>query len=110
VKLLHTRHDQPEPVIEEEPLLSPAARRFLDGDLTADQYLGTDRYEAERELDHGVGTDRQRDFIRVLAILMSLMFGITAFFLSWARGPAAGIGALGLSASLLAIAQLASRR
>lgn len=107
--LLHAKRDESASVIK-EPLLSPTAREFIDGDLTADQYLSANRRDLDATDLFPESIAHREYFFRVLVIVMSVVFGITAFFLSWARGPAAGVGALGLSASLLAFANLLSRR
>lgn len=81
---VRVRHDPPEPFVEVEPLLSDDGQRFLDGALSAHDYVNFRQIRAEEEQAEHPGESLSKgEFLRVLSAVVSLAYSITALvFLS----------------------------
>jgi hypothetical protein len=106
---LETSQMQSRGVIQ-EPLLSKEARNFLEGQISAGEFVKRGRERAEQDMDVSALARRASGFVRTAGITTSLGYGIAALVLWATQGPSGAISGLAFSLTSFVAVVIASRR
>jgi hypothetical protein len=93
-----------------EPLVSDEARSFLEGRITADEFVQRGRTRVEEDLDVTSLARGALGFIRATAALSGVGYAITALVLAVAQTSLGALSALTFSVISLAIVAVIHRR
>lgn len=108
MKLAPRKADRMGSVVEQNPLLSKTAQEFIEGVLSADEYVESSRAEAEHDLEQQ--DVRRWELLKIVAVLGVLAYGVAAFLLASTQGTGAAVGAAALAVCFLSVSVLARSR